>query len=112
MPRLASSVERPGYLRSAERTVRQNASVLTSERNPLGDTLVNDVEADLGQTIDVCLSRPIISTFDGVVEKTKHAVAVVLVVLGRVYSPLGCDAMRSARAILVAEAFDVVAQFR
>src|SRR6185295_12414780 len=46
----------------------------------------------------------------GVVEQPEHAVAVVLVVLGRVDAPLGGDRVGPARAVLVAEALHAVAQ--
>jgi hypothetical protein len=73
--------------------------------------LVNDVDADLRQPIDVGLARAEIAALDRVVEKAVNAVAVVLVILGRVDAALGGDAVGAARAVLVAEAFDVVAQF-
>ena len=72
--------------------------------------MVDDIHAKLGEAIDICLARAEISAFDGVVEKAVHAVAVILVVLGGVYSTLGCDAVRPARRILKAEALHVVAQ--
>ena len=63
-----------------------------------------------GQPVDVGLARAEVAALDRVVEQPVDAVAVVLVVLGRVDPALGGDAVRAARAVVVAEALDVVAQ--
>jgi hypothetical protein len=51
-----------------------------------------------------------IAALDRVIEETKDAVAVVLVILGRVDAALGSDAMGAARTVLKAEAVDFVAE--
>ena len=101
---LALGVERARHQGPAEGAVGQNATVLASEGHALGDALVDDVGADFGQPVHVGFAGPEVTTLDGVVKQPEHAVAVVLVVLGRVDTALGRNAVGSARAVLVAEA--------
>ena len=107
---LAAGVKRARNLRPAERAVGQQPAVFARERHALRHALVDDVRADLRQAIDVGLARAEIAALDGVVEEPVNAVAVVLVVLGGVDAALGGDAVRAARAVLEAEALDLVAQ--
>ena len=108
---LAAGVEGARDLRAAEGAVGQQAAVFAGERHALGDALVDDVDADLGQAIDVGLAGAEVAALDGVVEEAVDAVAVVLVILGGVDAALGGDAVGAARAVLEAEALDLVAQF-
>src|SRR5439155_5230449 len=107
---LAAGVERPGHLSPAERAVGEQAAVLTGERHALRRTLIDDVDADLCEAVDVGLSRAEIAAFDGVVEKPPDRVAVVLIVLRGVDAALRRDGMGAPRAVLEAEAGDLVAQ--
>ena len=107
---LAARVEGPRHLRAAERAVVEQAAVLARERHALGDALVDDVDAQLRQAVDVRLARPVVAALDRVVEQPLDAVAVVLVVLRRVDPALRGDAVRAPRAVLDAEAQDVVAE--
>jgi hypothetical protein len=90
--------------------VREQPAVLPGERDPLGDALVDDVDAELREPEDVRFARPVIPTLDRVVEQPLNAVAVVLVVLRGVDAALRGDAVGAARAVLDAEAEHVVAQ--
>ena len=67
-------------------------------------------DADLRQAVDVGLAGAVVAALDRVVEQPRDAVAVVPVVLRGVDAALGGDAVRAARAVLDAEAQDVVAQ--
>ena len=107
---LAARVEGARDLRAAEGAVGQQAAVFARERHALGHALVDDVHAHLREPIDVGLARAEVAALDRVVEQPVNAVAVVLVVLGGVDAALGGDAVRAARAVLEAEAFDLVAQ--
>ena len=107
---LAAGVEGARDLRAAEGAVGEQAAVLAGERHALGHALVDDVHADLGQAVDVGLAGAEVAALDGVVEEAVDAVAVVLVVLGGVDAALGGDRVGAARAVLVAEALDVVAE--
>ena len=89
---LAARVERARDLRAAERAVGEQAAVLARERHALGDALVDDVHAELGQPVDVGLAGAEVAALDRVVEEAVDAVAVVLVVLGGVDAALGGDA--------------------
>ena len=75
----------------------------------LGDALVDDVGADLGQPVDVGLAGAVVAALDGVVEEPVDGVAVLLVVLGRVDAALRGDRVGPARGVLVAEGLHVVA---
>ena len=66
--------------------------------------------AQLRQAVDVGLARTVVAALDGVVEQALDAVAVVLIVLRGVDAALRRDAVRAARAVLDAEAEDVVAE--
>src|SRR4051812_30476922 len=101
---LSARVKRSRHLRAAERPVGQKPAVLTRERNSLSDALVDDVDAQLRQSVDIGLARTKVTTLDGVVEKPIDAVAVVLIILGGVDATLCGDAVGSARRILEAEA--------
>ena len=107
---LAARVERARHLRAAERPVVEQAAVLARERHALRDALVDDVHAQLRQPVDVRLARAVVAALDRVVEQPLDAVAVVLVVLRGVDAALRGDAVRAARAVLDAEAQDVVAE--
>ncbi len=74
----------------------EGAAVFAGEGDPLGDALIDDVDADLRQAIDVGLARAEVAPFDGVVEEAVDAVAVVLIVLGGVDAALGGDGVRAA----------------
>src|SRR5208337_5156189 len=87
-------------------------AVFAGERHALRNALVDDVDRDLGKAVDVGLAGSEVSPFDGVVEQPEDAVAVVLIVLGRVDPTLGGDRVCSPRAVLKAEAGDLVAQLR
>jgi hypothetical protein len=108
---LAASVESAFDLGSAERAIVEEAAVFAGEGNALGDALVDDLIGDLGKAVDVGFAGAEIASFDGVVEETVDGVAIVLIIFGGVNSALGCDGMGAARAVLVAEAIDVVAEF-
>ncbi len=110
LARLAARVEGARDLRAAERSVVEQPAVLAREGHALRDALVDDVDAQLRQPVDVGFARAVVAALDRVVEEAVDAVAVVLVVLGRVDAALRGDAVRAARAVLDAEAQDVVAQ--
>ena len=110
LPGLASRVERARDLRAAERSVVEQAAVLARERHALRDALVDDVDAQLREPVHVRFARAIVSALDRVVEEPLNAVAVVLVVLGRVDAALRGNAVGPSRAVLNAEAEDVVAE--
>jgi hypothetical protein len=88
---LAAGVEGARDLRAAEGAVVEQAAVLAGEGHALGDALVDDVVADLGEAVDVGLAGAEVAALDGVVEEAVDAVAVVLVVLGGVDAALGGD---------------------
>src|SRR5207247_7906393 len=89
---LAAGVERARHLRAAERAVVEQPAVLAGKRHALGDTLIDDVDAQLRKPVHVGFARAIVAALHGVVEETVDAVAVVLVVLRRVDAALRRDA--------------------
>ena len=110
LPRLSPGVEGPGHLRAAEGAVVQVSGVIPGEGHALGDALVDDVVAHLGEPPHIRLAGTEVAAFHGVVEEAIDAVAVVGVVLGRVDSALRRDAVGAAGAVLVAEGLHVVSQ--
>ena len=88
---LTAAIKGARHLGAAERAVGQLTAVLARERHALGDALVDDVHADLGEAIDVGLARTEVAALDGIVEKAINAIAVVLIVLGGVDAALGGD---------------------
>ena len=94
---LAAGVERARHLRAAKRSVVEQPAVFAGERHALGDALIDDVDAQLRQSVDVRFARPVVAALDGVVEEPVDAVAVVLVVLGGVDAALRGDAVGAAR---------------
>src|SRR5690606_31267459 len=109
---LSACVERAGDLRAAEAAVRQVAAVLAGERHALRHALVDDVQADLGQPVDVGLAGTKVTALHRIVEEAVDAVAVALVVLRRVDAALRGDAVRAPRAVLETEVADIVPQLR
>ena len=57
LPRLSARIKRSRHLSAAERAIRQQAAVLARKRHALRNALVDDVDADLRQTVHVRLSR-------------------------------------------------------
>ena len=110
LARLAAGVECAGDLRAAERPGVQIARVFARERNALRHALIDDVHADLRETVDVGFAGAEIPALDRVVEQPKDAVAVVAVVLGGIDAALRGDRVGAARRILEAEALDPVPQ--
>ncbi len=108
---LSASVKRARDLRAAEGAVVEQASVFAGERYALSDALVDDVYADLRETVDIGFAGTEIATLNGVVEEAVNAIAIVVVILGGVDATLRSDGMRAAWAVLKAEAVDVVTQF-
>ena len=106
---LAAGVEGARHLHAAEGAVVEQTAVLPGERHALGDALVDDLHAGLGQPVDVGLPGAEVAALHRVVEQPVDRVAVVAVVLGRVDAALGGDRVRPPRRVLVAEAGDLVA---
>ena len=90
---LAAGVERPLDLRAAEGAGVEQAAVFPGEWHALRDALVDDLDAELRQSVGVGLACAEVAPLDGVVEEAVDAVAVVAVVLGGVDPALGGDGM-------------------
>ena len=112
LPRLAAGVKRAGNLRAAEGAVVQQAAVFSGKGHALRHALIDDGTRDLGEAIDVCLARAEVAALDRVIVEAADRVAVVLVIFRGVDAALGRDRVRTARAVLVAEAFHLIAHFR
>src|SRR5271157_2045817 len=108
---LAAGVEGAGNLRAAERAVVEETAVLASEGDALCNALVDDVDADLREAVDVGFAGAEVAALDGVVEEAVNAVAIIVIILGGVDAALRGDGVSAARAVLIAKALDVVAEF-
>ena len=106
---LATCVEGTRHLDATEGTVVEQAAVFTCEGHALCDALVDDVRANLSQTVDVGLTCAVVAALNGVVEEAVDGVVVVAVVLRGVDTTLRCNGVRATSGILVEEHVDVVA---
>ena len=77
----------------------------------MGHTLVDNIDAQLGQTIDVGFAGAEVATFDGVIKQAIDTVAIIAVVFGTINAPLGGDAMGATGAVLITKCFNGVAHF-
>src|SRR6266446_4462431 len=111
LPGLPPRIESPRDLRSAKRTVGQQSTVFPRKWHTLLDAVIDDQIADFGEAINIRLPRAKIATLDRVVKETVNAVAVVLIIFCGIDSALGSDAVGAARAVLITEAFYMVAEF-
>ena len=94
---LSPGIEGSADLYTSERTVGKVSAVFTGERNTLGNTLVDDSGAHFCQTIDIGLTTAIVSSLDGIIEKTVNSVVVILVILGSIYTSLSCNRVCPSR---------------
>ena len=105
---LTTAVERTRNLSTTKGPVCQRTTILSGERNALSHTLVNDVAADLRQTIDVGLTRPVIAPFDRVIEQSPDTVPVIRVVLSGVDTTLSCNTVSTSRTVLKTERIHLI----
>ncbi len=105
---MATRVKGARHLRPSERAILKQSAVFACEGHTLRHGLIDDGIANLRETPHVGFARSEVATSYGVAKEAADAVAVVLIVLGRVDSALGRDAVRPARAVLEAEAVHLV----
>ncbi len=104
---LTFCVEGTRNLCATEGTVVQETAVFTCERYALCYALVDDIVADLSQTIYVSLASAIVATLDGIVVETINGVTIVLIVLGRIDTALCSDRVCTTGRILDTEVEDI-----
>ena len=104
---LTFGIERTAHLGTTEGTVCQHTAVLTSEGHTLSDTLVDDIIADLSQTIDISLAGTIVTTLYGIVEQTIDRVAIVLITLSGIDTTLCSDRVCTTGRVLDAQVDDI-----
>src|SRR5258707_15835915 len=98
---LASRVKCSLDLHAAKRSSIEKSAIFPGKRHALGDALVDDIEADLGESIHVGLARAEVAAFDCVLKQAENAVAVVAIVLGGINPPLGCDRVGTRRGVMI-----------
>src|SRR5690606_28509976 len=108
---LTSSIKCTLYLSTTKRAVAQHTTIFPCERYTLCHTLVDDIGTYLCQAIYIGLTRTIVTTFDGVIEKTVHAVTIVLIVFCGIDTTLCRDRVGTTRRILKAKRFNFITQF-
>ena len=108
---LTLGIEGTAHLRTAERTVGEHAAVFACEGHTLCHTLVDNVGADLCQTVNVGLTGTVVTTLHGVVEEAVNAVAIVLIVLGSIDTSLSGDGVCTTGRVLDAEVLYLEAHF-
>ena len=107
---LPFGVKRAADLGAAEGTVIQQAAVFASKRYALSHTLVDDVNAHLGQAMDVGLARTKVSALQRVIKQPMHGVTVAVIILGRVDATLGGDRVGSTRRVVKGKDLYVVSK--
>ena len=110
LARLSPGVKRSRNLCATERAVGQQAPIFAGKGHALFDALIDDEVTDFRQPINIGFARAKIPAFDRVVKQAVDAVAVVLIIFGRIDPALRGDGMRPPRRILITEALYVVAK--
>ena len=110
LPCLARRVKSTLYLGPTERPVAEQAPVFTSKRHPLRHTLVDNVGAHLRQTMDIGFTRAVVASLYRIVEQTKYAVPVILIIFGGIDPSLGRNAVRPARRVLETKCLYFISQ--
>ncbi len=100
---LTLCIEGTTNLRATEGTVVEQTAVFTRERNTLCHALIDDVIRHLRQTINVRLTRTVVTSLDRIVVETIYGVTVVLVVLRCIDTTLRSDRVRTTRTVLNTE---------
>ena len=98
-------------MRATERAVSEQSAVLTRERYPLFDALIDDLITDFSQPINIRLAGTKIAALDRVVEQPVKAVTIVLIIFRRIDSALGRNRVRAPRRVLKAKASYSITQF-
>src|SRR5258708_18605463 len=106
---LTSRVKRSLDLYPAKRSRIKQSTIFSGKRHALGDALVNDVQADLGETIYVGLTGAEVAALYRVLKQAENAVAVVTVILSGINPPLSRDRVCAARSVMIGKAVHVVA---
>ena len=106
---LPTGIEGARHLSAAERAVVEQAAILAGEGHALGDALVDDRATHFGKAMHIGLAGTKIAAFDRVVEEAVNAVAVILVIFCGIDATLRGDRVGAAGAVLIAEAFHLVA---
>ena len=106
-----SCVEGSRHLGATERSVVEQSAVLPGKRNTLCCRLIDDVQRDLGETMNVGLSTPVVTALDRVVKEAIDRVSVVVIVLRSVDPSLGGDGVSPSRRVMEGENVDLVAKF-
>jgi hypothetical protein len=84
---LTSRVKCPLNLYAVKRSCIKKTAIFPRKRHALGNALVNDVEADLGEAIYVGLAGAEVAALYCVLKQAENTVAVVPIVLGGVNAP-------------------------
>ena len=111
LTRLTAGVERAAHLRTTKASVVEEPAVLTGKWDTLGNHLVDDVHRYLRQSIHVSFTRTEVATFDGVGEQTRHAVAVPLIIFGRIDSALSSNGVRASCRVVEGEGINLIPEF-
>jgi hypothetical protein len=107
---LSPGIKGSRNLSAAKGTISQITSILPGKGNTLGNTLVDDIVADLSQAINIRFAGSKIPSLNGIEKEPPDTVVVIGVILGRVNAALSRDAMSSSSGIMNAEGLHIVTQ--
>ena len=107
---LTSGVEGPGDERTAEGAIGERATILTGKGDTHSHTLIDNISRDLSETMDISLTRAVVTTLDGIVEEAVDRVTIVLVILRCIDTSLSGYGVSATGAIGDAEGLDMKSQ--
>ena len=81
---LTTGIKGTGDLGATKGAVVKVASVVASERDALGNALIDDIVADLRKAVYICLPGSEITTLYGIVKKALNRVTIIWVVFGSI----------------------------
>ena len=108
---LSFGVKRSWNEYTPKRTIVEQTTIIPRKRNTLCDTLINDICRDFCQSIYVCFSRSIVSTFYSIVKQAMDRVSISLIIFGCIDSSLCSDRVCPTWRILKTKCLNVVSQF-
>src|ERR1044072_333780 len=107
---LASRIKSSRNLSTSKRSIIEKSAVFARKGHTLRDALINYVHAELGQTIDIRFPRTKVAPFHRVIKETIDTVTIVTIILSRVDTSLSGNTVGASRAVVIAEAENVVTQ--
>jgi hypothetical protein len=98
-------------LGTTKRAVREQTPIFSGKWNTLSDTLVNDIGADLCESVNIGFPGSKISPLDGIVKEAMGTISIILVIFSGINPSLGCDGMSPSGRVLITKTVHIVSKF-